>query len=194
MNVKHLTIQDLEIAVRPASPGSTMHDVYHVHASPDCTTMSTAENRRDSNSYRLPDGRPNPSADEYRKKRVLEHDYAMNQVLMVFTATCHRFPLMLITAENPNGAFCMQPQVKKMIATDNFRLLHTNYCAAADPQLDGGKLWTMKPTHILIHGGRSDLELPQCNFDCQCLIPGTKRHLMAIRIDSASHPAQQKCY
>ena len=192
MNVRHLTIQDLEIAVRRASPGSTMHDVYHVHASPDCTTMSTAESRRDRNTYRLPDGRPNPHADAYRKKRVLEHDDAMNQVLMVQTAISHRFPHMLITAENPHGAFCMQPQVKKMIATDNFRLLSTNYCAAADPRLDGGKLWTMKPTHILIHGGRSDLVLPKCDYDCQYLIPGTKRHLMAIRIDHSSHPAQQR--
>ena len=118
INVKFLTIQDIEAAVRRASPGSTMRDIYHIHASPDCTTMSTAEARHDRNAYRTPDGRPNPHADPYRKKRVEESDRALDQVLLLMTATCHRFPDMLLTVENPHGAFCMQPQVKKMIATD----------------------------------------------------------------------------
>ena len=190
-NVCHLTIQDIEREIRKAMPDASMADVYHIHASPDCTTMSTAECRHDKNAYRLPDGSPNPDAVPYRRNRVAMHDRAMNQVLNMLTAICDRWPRILQTIENPHGAFAMQPQVLKMEASGKYKLLSTNYCAAADPRLDRG-LWSMKPTHILIHGACDDLQLPQCNFDCPYLIPGTRRHLMSIRIDGNSHPAQKR--
>ena len=157
-NVCHITIQDIEREIRRLMPDASMHDVYHIHASPDCTTMSTAECRHDKHAYRLPDGSPNPDAAAYRRKRVEQHDKAMNHVLNLLTAICDRWPRILQTIENPHGAFAMQPQVHKMVNSGKYRLLSTHYCAAADPRLDRG-LWSMKPTHILIHGACDDLQL-----------------------------------
>jgi len=50
-NVCHITIQDIEREIRRLMPDASMHDVYHIHASPDCTTMSTAECRHDKHAY-----------------------------------------------------------------------------------------------------------------------------------------------
>lgn len=195
MNVQHLTDLDLAREVRKAWPHLSMQDCWHTHFSPDCTTMSTAERKtgRCSTAYRLPDGTPNPDAPQYRQNRVLQHDRVMNQVLQVLTVLGRKYPNMLITAENPVGAFKLQPQVKKMCDyNEGWRILDCHYCASADPKYDGGTMWPMKPTNILIKGGRSELKLPQCNFDCKYRIPNTNRHLVAIRIDERSHPAQTR--
>ena len=190
-NVCNMSTIDIEREVRKCMPGASMQDVYHIHASPDCRTMSTAECRHDRYAYRLPDGSPNPDAPEYRRRRVESHDRALNNVLNIMTAFANRYPRVLQTIENPQGAFALQPKVRNMIDSGKYRLLETHYCAAADPRIDHG-MWSMKPTHILIHGACKDLVLPQCNLDCQYLIPGTRRHLMSIRIDRNSHPKQQR--
>ena len=57
--------------------------------------------------------------------------------------------------------------------------------------------WSMKPTHILIRGGETDLKLPLCKFDCEYRFPdgedGKKGlHKHAIRLDDKSHPGQTK--
>ena len=66
-----------------------MQDVYHVHASPDCRTLSTADGSRvgekmGKSAYRLPDGTPNPYAPQYRQERVKEADEAMRTALAYY--------------------------------------------------------------------------------------------------------------
>ena len=76
------------------------------------------------------------------------------------------------------------------------QLLETNYCKAAIDRFDGGKPWTMKPTHILIHGGEQDLRLPLCNRDCKYRFPDEDGkpglHRYAICIDERSAQGQKK--
>ena len=199
-DVSSITEIDIARDVRQACPGKCMLNVWHVHASPDCTTMSTAErrttfgqhnNETKSNAYRLPDGSPNPNAPAYRRNKVEKHDKTLNQILMCMTVLGNKYPDMLLTIENPIGAFELQPQVKRMMEVhEGWRMLTVNYCAAADPRYDGGQIWSMKPTRILLKGARSDLSLPQCNYDCNYRIPNSKRHLVCIRKDHNSDPLQ----
>ena len=75
-DVTHLTELDIARHIRVEWPGMSFKNVWHLHFSPDCTTMSTAERRTqfngrnethaDDRSYRLPDGSPNPHAPQYR--------------------------------------------------------------------------------------------------------------------------------
>ena len=192
--IEHLTRNDIEIELRKLHPDATLDVVYHIHASPDCTTMSTAEKKvypRDPDAYRNADGTPNVHASTYRYNKVLQADRALNQCLMLMSAISRDFPRILQTVENPVGAFELQPQVVAM-QKSTWKLHLTHYCACANPKYDSGELWSMKPTHILMHGAAQDIQLPTCNFDCPYMIPGTKRHLMSIRIDKNSHPMQQR--
>ena len=202
-DVTHLTELDIARHIRVEWPGMSFKNVWHLHFSPDCTTMSTAERRTqfngrnethaDDRSYRLPDGSPNPHAPQYRRDRVAKHDRTMNQVLMLMSVVARKHPHVLLTAENPKGAFELQPQVKKMIdSNEGWRLLRTHYCAAADPRYDGGELWSMKPSVFLTRGGTADLQLPQCNNNCRYRLPDSNRHLVSIRVDRNSDPRQQR--
>ena len=178
---------------------SMVHEAWHVglekvqliHFSPDCRTLSTATSGGPT-EYRLEDGSPNPHMNDRQRRMVAEHDAARDRVLQTLEQLAELHPGIIQTIENPVGHFQSQPQVQKMIASGKYRLLETHYCACADPRYDGTRVWSRKPTHILIHGGPPDLQLPQCNFDCPYLIPGTRRHKACIRIDHKSHPQQVK--
>ena len=197
MDVRELTMEKLNEMLHKAW-GASLDDVYHIHASPDCRTLSTADGskigiKEGRSHYRKFDGTPNTSAPQYRQQRVKDADEAMNHVLAMFVKLAQRHPIMLLTVENPKGFFAEQPMVKSMLKSpQHWRLLEGNYCKAADPRYDGDKLWSMKPTHFLIRGGQPDLQLPKCNFDCKFRIDDSNRHKVSIRIDRSSDPQQVK--
>lgn len=203
MNVQRLTDYDIDNHIKRNLPGMSLMHVWHMHFSPDCTTMSTAEARTkfgssnashtDTKAYRLPDGSPNPHAPEYRRNRVADHDRTLNQILRVMTVIGQKHPHILMSVENPKGAFELQPQVQRMqTLNQGWRILNCHYCAAANPKYDGGELWSKKPTTVLVKGGLQDLSLPTCNNDCHYRIPNSHRHLMSIRIDNKSDPRQTR--
>ena len=190
-NIKHITYLQVQEWVRKAWDVG-MEDVYHCHASPDCRTLSKADRGR--TGYRLDDGSPNPYAAPYKQAIVAEHDAALNATLTFMSDMATKHPNACLTVENPVGYFSVQPQVRAMLRSgEGWRLKVTHYCKAANTKFDGDKSWSMKPTHILIRGGASDLELPQCNLDCpHRLSADPSRHTTTIRIDSRSHPSQTK--
>ena len=196
-DVRNLTMDKLNELLQEAW-GASLDDVYHIHASPDCRTLSTADGskvgiKEGRSHYRKPDGTLNASAPQHRQQRVRDADEAMNHVLSMFVKIAQKHSIMLLTVENPKGFFAEQPMVKSMLqSSQNWRLLEGNYCKAADPRYDGDNLWSMKPTHFLIRGGQPDLELPKCNFDCKFRIGDSNRHRVSIRIDKSSDPQQVK--
>ena len=189
-----LTYDALLDIIRSQCGGAGIKDVYHVHASPDCTTYSTAHSS--VTSYRNEDGTVRSDMPRWRQTLARRHDKVMNTILSTIRTACTKNTLMLATLENPVGAFAMQPQVRAACEHSGFRLLKTHYCKAAIPRFDGAMPWTMKPTNILIKGAEPTLVLPQCNFDCPYRYPDTEdgpgRHRHAIRIDQKSATGQVK--
>jgi transposase InsO family protein len=190
LDVIGLTVDRLAAEVQKAWH-TGLDKVRYLHFSPDCRTLSTAT-AGGPTVYRMEDGTPNPHMPAHKMRMVIEHDAARNRVLQTMASLATMYPDMIQTAENPVGHFQSQPQVRAMIDSGDFRLLETHYCACADPALDGTRVWSRKPTHILLRGGSPNLVLPQCNYDCPYLIPGTKRHRACIRLDGKSHPGQVK--
>ena len=169
-----------------------MSEIYHVHASPDCRTLSRAD--KGKTGYRLEDGSPNPHASPKHLTMVAEHDAALRAATQVMHEIAMKHPNTCLTIENPIGYFHMQPPVKSLIESgQGWQLKTTHYCKAANPKFDGNTHWSKKPTHILIKGGEADLELPQCNLDCPYrLAEDPTRHTTTIRIDNKSHASQTK--
>ena len=198
-NVKQLTEQQLALFVQQAYDAS-MSEVYHIHASPDCRTLSigssttTYHGAMSNHMYRCPDGTPNPNATPRARAQVHDHDLALNAVLSTMSAIGKKYPHILQTCENPRGFFAMQPKVIEM-QNNGWVMRHTNYCAAASPVYDGDATWAKKPTDVLMLGGETDLQLPQCNNDCPYRIHESTdhmstRHRAVLRTDARSHPGQ----
>ena len=59
MDAESLTYEKLLSILHEHFPGVGIKDVYHIHASPDCTTMSTAHSAH--SKYRLADGTIDPA-------------------------------------------------------------------------------------------------------------------------------------
>ena len=89
----------------------------------------------------------------------------------------------------------MQSQVKAALAENiGWQLLNTDYCKAADIELDKDVVFSQKPTHILVRGVPPGTTLPQCNKDCNARLSGqySHRHKKAVRIDHRSAPGQTR--
>ena len=188
--------------------GVTLHDVTHIHFSPDCTTMSSADKGR--SRYRLPDGRPNVSYDsrgnpvvpadfyqsvydgQHHGLKALRCDMAMNAVLFTLSDVSADYVTMLITVENPStGCFSIQPVVQDMLQ-HGFMLYEVDYCSVASPRWDGNDPWTMKPTHILAKGLHASHVMPRCQGACRYRFPDSPYHRYVIRKDCYSKDEQQK--
>ena len=97
-----------------------------------------------------------------------EHDAIFNHVMTTVRGIARAFLNLLVTAENPStGVFSLQPQVQEALNENiGWRLLETEYCKAADKDLDKDVVFSQKPTHILAKGLSPVASLPRCNMDC----------------------------
>ena len=95
--------------------GARVRDLTHIHWSPMCSTMSSAD--LGANGYRQADGSAVPGT------LAEEHDAILNRVMTTVRGIARAFPNLLITAENPStGVFSTQPQVqnyKKNLGLNN---------------------------------------------------------------------------
>ena len=78
-----------------------------------------------------------------------------------------------------NAVFPYLECVRKLAASQSWRMLTASYCRCADAELDAG-LWPQKDTYILAARVERGLQLPICNNDCSHLIPGLKRHRLVL--------------
>ena len=186
-DVTNLTFEELEGILWKAYRIG-VKDLTHLHWSPMCSTMSSAD--LGSNGYRAADGTAVPGT------LAEEHDKIFNRVMHTVRGIARTFPNLLLTAENPStGVFWMQPQVKAALAENiGWQLLNTDYCKAADIELDKDVVFSQKPTHILVRGVPPGTTLPQCNKDCNARLSGqySHRHKKAVRIDHRSAPGQTR--
>ena len=180
-----------------------LHELYHVHFSPCCKSYSTAQGKYNTHSYRTHNGEPNPKVGMVKGKRnEFMYQYAImwDAIVAATLNTCvhltRQHPDVLITAENPVGAWQLHPLVKQLQGSPEWRLLEVDYCKTTDADLDGGKVFTQKPTHVLAYGvrGSSFFQLPKCQKDCPFMLTSrdgkARFHSRAIRIDDKSPPGQ----
>ena len=166
-----------------------MHEVYHIHASPDCTSYSTAHSPH--SAYRNADGTVDRTMPKWKQNIADRHDKVLTCVLNTIRTASAKHQNMLCTIENPVSHFQSQPVVKALLKQPGWRIGETNYCSAAIDRFDAGRPWTMKPTHIVWRGGESSLILPKCKMDCKYRLPDEEdgkpgMHKYAIRIDEKS--------
>ena len=124
----------------------------------------------------------------------MEHDLIFNKVMTIICGMAHSFRNVLYTIENPStGVFHMQLQVHDALNEQNsWKLLETDYCKAADPEIDTEHEFSKKPTHVMVHGVLPGAALPQCKNNCSMHLSGkhAHRHRKAVRIDHRSAPGQ----
>ena len=127
-DVSNLTFQTLE-GILWKSYGIGVKDLSHLHWSPMCSTMSSAD--LGANEYRAADGTAVPDT------LAEERDRIFNQVMDTVRGIARAFPNLLLTTENPStGVLWMQPQVQAALAENiGWQLLNTDYCKAADVEL-----------------------------------------------------------
>lgn len=183
-----------------------VRDLYHIHFSPCCKSYSTADGGL--SGYRLADGSPNPtprnsdgSVNLARYEYAKQWDDIVATVLKTIDMAWGCNPEMLVTIENPVGAFQWHPFVQALLKNGRgwnggWRLLEVDYCKVASPTWDGDKVYTKKPTHIITAGVRPSFAPPRCNEDCRFRFPdnsGKSRfHLRSIRLDHKSVSGQVK--
>jgi len=171
-------------------------DVYIIHFSMDCRTFSTADCGK--TGYRLLDGKPNPHARSDLYQLACEHDAILSTVLATLHMFAQQYTRTLISCENPVGAWEQHESVQHLSAQPNWQLIEVHYCKCADPKWDGDRVFTQKPTKLLLHACKYTtlLQNALCQRDCRFRFPdhtGMQHyHLRSIRIDHKSPPGQQK--
>ena len=173
-------------------------DITGIHFSMDCRTYSGAD--CGTTGYRLPEGTPNPGARRDFYALAVYHDKIVTVVMDTIYAFVQLHPTILVSCENPIGMWQHHPSIKRIIETDDqWRLMEVHYCSATDKRWDANRIFTKKPTHLLLYGVRNETDfpmLPQCQGDCPFRFPigsGKEQfHLRAIRIDNHSVEGQVK--
>ena len=137
-----------------------MLGLYGIHFSPCCKSYSTADAGR--SGFRLTCGAPNPNVcysdgtpnpGRYRYAVIWDHIVAI--MLHTLDQVSQQNTSILISVENPYGAFRLHPSVVELASRPDWRILEVDYCKAADPEYDGDRIFTQKRSDILTHGVRS---------------------------------------
>ena len=109
-------------------------------------------------------------------------------------------PRILCSVENPTAALRLHPSVVRLTSGTPplFRIVEVDYCKTAQPEFDGGKVFTQKPTDFILYGVGPEgvFSLPRCNQDCRFRLPEhtglSHLHSRAVHIDHRSPPGQTK--
>ena len=184
MDLFHLTYADLETWALYLL-GRTLADLYAIHASHPCDTLSLAS----ACMGELHRG-PNSSPVSWMAQR---HDAMLHNILQILESVYRTNNRILLTVENPwHSHFRSLTIVQIAMTRAPWRLLRSDHCASASPIFDGmitgtqmhrmGGLWPMKPTAWLTIGLHPLATLPACSTHdpCNMLVPGTNHHVLVI--------------
>ena len=170
-DVRDVTVKVLQEALDQHWTQARLANLVHVHASPSCVSMSKADR---FHIHRKADGLTPRSQLAEEDDESLSCCLDLMGLLMQISRSC------LGTVENPvNAVFPYLECVRKLAASQSWRMLTASYCRCADAELDAG-LWPQKDTFILAARVERGLQLPICNNDCGHLIPGLKRHRLVL--------------
>ena len=165
--------------LRKALPaGSRVCDIVHLHSSPPCKSMSTA----DQFSVHRDEIKPISA-------QAVADDEALEHTVRFVKAVLKEAPTALVTLENPrNDVFPYLPGVRNRLKSKEWQMLTASYCSNANG-LDIG-YWPQKDSNFLVFGVPRGFALPMCNSDCDHLIESTARHRVVLCSDRRNHPAQ----
>ena len=151
-NVQHLSYETLSALLRQA--GCDPSNIVHIHASPPCTTYSTAHHSR---NFHRDDLVPlTPSA-------VLDDDLTRNMCATMETvATKH--PHVLLSQENPVGLWSQLPWVQRLSQQPNWQLVQRMDHCMMTSHLDEFA-FPNKPTSYLLYNCEAQ---PDIVCGCRC--------------------------